>query len=446
MSDVGIVGGGVLGLSLALRLSQQGHRVTIIEAAPEVGGLASADDIGGVRWDRFYHVILGSDTRLRALLDEIGLGDQLAWATTRTGFYVKGKWHSMSSALDFLRFPPLSLIEKFRLGLTILGASRIRDWQRLEETTSVEWLTRWSGKRTVEAVWLPLLRSKLGPHAEEASAAFIWAILVRMYGARQAGSKKESMGYVEGGYDRVLPQLRAYVENAGVRILTGAPVISVATGECGPVVKLHDGMTHEFDNVVMTVSCPRIADMCEDLTEAEKRRLRSVVYQGVVCPSFVLRRPLRGYYVTNITDSDLPFTGVIEMSALVDRKWFDGNHLVYLPRYLSQSDPMWNASNDEIADSFFAALQRMVPELKAEDVVARRVSRAREVLAVSTLRYSTEHMPPLRTSVPNVFVANSAQIAQGTLNVDETVGLAERQAQELRSLLTTPVVRLSQHA
>jgi len=180
------------------------------------------------------------------------------------------------------------------------------------------------------------------------------------------------------------------------------------------------------------------------VSSAEVQRLQRVVYQGVICPSFLLSRPLHGYYVTNITDRGVPFTGVIEMTALVDPATFGGRHLVYLPRYLSQGDPLWQASDESIADRCFAGLQRMVPDLRPEDVVARRVARAREVLAVSTLRYSTDSMPPLRTSLPRVFVANSAQIAQGTLNIDETVSLAERQASALRELLASGT-GVSQH-
>jgi protoporphyrinogen oxidase len=321
----------------------------------------------------------------------------------------------------------------------------VRDWQRLEEITAVEWLTRWSGRRTVEEIWLPLLRSKLGPHAEEASAAFIWAILVRMYGARRSGMKTESMGYVRGGYDRVLAVLRHHVERAGVRIRTDAAAALVHADADGASVALQDGTVHDFEDVVMTVSCPRVAALCHQLSPAESARLQRVVYQGVVCPSYLLKRPLRGYYVTNITDAGLPFTGVIEMTALVDPTAFGGRHLVYLPRYLSQGDPFWTVDDDTIADRFFAALQQMVPGLEPGDVVSRRVARAREVLAVSTLRYSRDAMPPLRTSLPHVFVANSSQIAQGTLNVDETVALAERSAAELQAVLTV-TGGVSQHA
>jgi protoporphyrinogen oxidase len=122
---------------------------------------------------------------------------------------------------------------------------------------------------------------------------------------------------------------------------------------------------------------------------------------------------------------------VIEMTALVDRARFGGNSLVYLPRYLAQADPEWARSDDEVREEFLAALERMYPAFRRDDVLAFHVSRVRYVLAVSTLDYSTVALPPVRTSLSNVFVANSAQIANGTLNVNETIGLANTQASYL---------------
>ena len=43
----GIIGGGMFGMTLALRLSQQGHKVTIYESADKVGGLASSWQMDG---------------------------------------------------------------------------------------------------------------------------------------------------------------------------------------------------------------------------------------------------------------------------------------------------------------------------------------------------------------------------------------------------------------
>jgi protoporphyrinogen oxidase len=177
------------------------------------------------------------------------------------------------------------------------------------------------------------------------------------------------------------------------------------------------------------------------LTPAEQDRLKSVVYQGIACASLLLRRPLAGYYVTNITESWVPFTAVIEMTALVDRSAFGDNSLVYLPRYLTQNDPFWQRSDAEVKEQFLAALERMYPHFRREDVLAFEVSRVREVLAVSTLHYTAQKLPPVRTSLEHVFIVNSAQIANGTLNLNETIGLANQKAHELEPYLTSHAVQ-----
>ena len=157
----------------------------------------------------------------------------------------------------------------------------------------------------------------------------------------------------------------------------------------------------------------------------------AVVYQGVLCASMLLRRPLGGFYVTNITDAGVPFTGVIEMTALVDTARFGGHSLVYLPRYLTQDDPFWNTPDEEIRRSFLAAVTRMYPHVQAGDVLAFQVARARDVLALATLGYSESRLPPVRTTLPRVSIVNSAQIVAGTLNVNETLAVAASGADAL---------------
>ncbi len=417
-------------MTLARRLSAWAQ-VTVLEAQPTTGGLASVTRHGPFLWDRFYHVILMSDAHLLGLLDELGISNRLHWGTTRTGFFTGGELHSLSSSLEFATFGPLSLVDKARLAATILYASRVRDGLALEEATAQDWLTRLSGRRVYERIWAPLLRAKLGSNAALASAAFIWAIIQRMYAARRSGLKREMFGYVDGGYALVLDRLQADLDRLGVETLTGQRVEEVHQGDHGATVRTADGMVRRFDHVVMTLPCARIASLVPQLGDAEKARLRSVVYQGVTCASVLMRRPLGGFYVTNITDDWPPFTGVIELTTLVDRREFGGNTLVYLPRYLPQDDPFWQADDAVVEACFLDGLERMYPEFRRSDVLAFQVSRAREVQAVSTLRYSRDHLPPLRTSLPAVSVINSAQIAQGTLNVNETVALAHAQADAL---------------
>ena len=135
-----------MGLALAYRLSCSGQTVTVFEQETQLGGLATYHDYGPFFWDRFYHVILPSDTHLISFLKDIGLGDQICWSSTLTGFYVDQRFYSVSSSWEFLRFPLISLWQKFRLALTILYCSRIRNWQRLEKITVEDWLIKTCGR------------------------------------------------------------------------------------------------------------------------------------------------------------------------------------------------------------------------------------------------------------------------------------------------------------
>ena len=183
-----IIGGGMLGMTLAYRLAQQGQQVTLFEGEAELGGLASAWQIDDVTWDRHYHVTLLSDLTLRSLLRELHLEQDMEWVETKTGVYAGGKLYSVSNAIEFLQFPPLRLIDKLRLGFTILYGARIKNWKRLETIPVTTWLKRWSGDRTFQKFWLPLLRAKLGENYKIASASFIWSTIARLYAARRTGS------------------------------------------------------------------------------------------------------------------------------------------------------------------------------------------------------------------------------------------------------------------
>ncbi len=426
----GIVGGGILGMTLAHRLRQEGKHVTLLEAAEQLGGLASAWQLGDIVWDRHYHVTLLSDGALRQLLTELELEEEMQWRETRTGFYTNDTLYSMSNSLEFLRFPPLTSIDKVRLAATIWYASKIRDARRLEHLPVTDWLRRWSGQHTFETIWRPLLRAKLGENYTQASAAFIWAIIARMYAARRTGLKKEMFGYIPGGYARILDQFQARLRAAEVGIKLGYATTQITRTNGAIEVSSQNGDVETFDRVILTVATPTASRLIPALTQAEHSRLQNITYQGIVCVSLLLKRPLADYYVTNITDAWVPFTAVIEMSALVDRDHLGGHTLVYLPKYVVPDDPLFEQSDLDIERQCVQALCRMYPHFVPDDVLFCGISRVRNVLAVSTLNY-TAHIPPITTSIPGLYLVNSAQIEQATLNVNETVKLANQAAKHL---------------
>ena len=251
-----IVGGGILGMTLALRLAQAGQRVTLFEAGPHVGGLADAWQLGDVTWDRHYHVTLLSDMHWRRVLAELHLEQDMQWVETKTGFFTDGQLTSMSNTLEFLRFPPLGLLDKLRLGGTIFYASKLRDGKRLESIPVASWLRKLSGKRAFEKIWLPLLRAKLGENYQHTSAAFIWATIARMYAARRTGLKKEMFGYLPGGYSRILEHFETLLHANGVDVRVNHALERVES--CNP--KRERGRA--FQDALNTVSCeaPALAD------------------------------------------------------------------------------------------------------------------------------------------------------------------------------------------
>lgn len=420
-----IVGGGILGMRLADTLARRGHQVDLFESSPQLGGLAGTWTIGEIVWDRHYHVILHSDAELLRLLAELGLSQELCWRRTRSALYAAGRLYPLSNGLDFLRLPLLGPFSKLRLAATILRASRIRDARALEGTPVASWLRRWSGPAGFELIWAPLLRAKLGDSFESTSAAFIQTAIARLYAARRTGAKVEEFGYVAGGYSRILSRFEQHLRAAGVRIRTAQSVSEIRPVLKGLALVTREGGREEFDRVVVTVPAGAAARICPCLSAPERKLLEEVRYQGIICASLLTSTPISDSYLTYIADPGFPFGAVIDMTALVGRESFRGACLAYLPKYLPPDHADFAVADAEIEQQFLTALERIFPRFRPSDVLAFRISRVRLVFAVPTLNYSSR-VPPVQTSVPGLFVANSAQITNGTLNVNETLSVARR--------------------
>jgi protoporphyrinogen oxidase len=370
---------------------------------------------------------------LRSLLKELNLEQDMEWVETKTGVYADGKLYSVSNAIEFLQFPPLRLIDKLRLGLTILYGARIRNWKRLETIPVTTWLKRWSGDRTFQTFWLPLLRAKLGENYKIAAASFIWSTIARLYAARRTGLKKELFGYLPGGYARFLKCFGEALAETGVTIQLGDRATQVKQIDTGVLqIQFQNGASATFDQVVITTAAPIAAQLCPQLSLDELNRLKGIQYQGILCASVLLKQPLSPYYVTNITEDWVPFTGVIEMTTLVNPRAFGGRSLVYLPKYIPAEDPAFGQSDEVLRSQFIQALTQMYPHFQPSDVLSFQVSRVKYVVAVPTLNYS-KRLPPMHTSVSGLHIVNSAHILNGTLNVNETVQLAAQAAASLLS-------------
>jgi protoporphyrinogen oxidase len=416
---IGIIGGGLMGLALAERLGSAAHRVTVYERAEQPGGLATWHDFGPFTWDRFYHVILPSDTALVEFIRRIGLGGELRWRATQTGYYVDRATHPLSSGLDFLKFPLLGPWSKFRLAATILYCSRIRDWRRLEGMTVEEFLVRYSGRATFEKFWKPLLLAKLGENYRRVSAVFIWTYVKRLFSARDAAAQKESLGYLSGGYRTVFTRLVERIRAAGGDLRLPVAVEAVRPRAGGGIEVTAGGTTEAYDKVIFTGPV-NVLRAVADPALVQVPAQGGVEYLGVLCLALVTKKPFCPYYVLNIADERIPFTGIIGMSSLVDTVETAGLYLTYLPKYVLSDDVALRRPDAELVAEFMAGFRRMFPDFPESEIAGVHLNRAVKVQPLQVIGYSGLVQPP-RTRSTDFYVVNTAQFASNTLNNNEVI-------------------------
>lgn len=428
---IGIIGGGIMGISLGYFLSKQGASVTIYEASPVLGGLAGPLVLeDGTQVDRFYHAILSSDRHLANLCKELGIADQLRFKETKTSFFYKGKLHPMNNIIEFLKFPPLGWIDRFRLGLTVLAAQFVRDWKSLESVSVQSWLLKWSGGTTFQNIWRPMLKAKFDGGFDNVPATWIWSRLVRMKSTREGANQKEMAGHLIGGYITLIKAMTEKILAAGGEVLlkTAVKEIVIENGKATGI-RLASGEVVNYDKVVCTLQTPIFQRLIPGADQTYHNLLGKSDYLGIIAPLLVLDRPLTGCWTVNITDDRYPFTGVIETTAYIDPKYVGGYHLVYLPKYTAPGSPWQQKTDDEIKKIWLENLKAMFPDFDSSSVRYFLIHRERYVEPLHGLN-ETDLVPEVKTPIGNLYLATTSQIYPALTN-GESVSHHARQAAEI---------------
>ena len=414
--NIAVVGGGIMGITLGYYLAKQGQHVEIFEASPELGGLAGPLVLpDGTAVDRFYHAILSSDSQLADLCAELGLSDQMRFNQTRMGFYWHGGIYSMNNVVEFMRFPPLGWIDRFRLGLTVLAAQRVSDWRTLESVSVQDWLLKFSGKTTYENIWRPMLKAKFDGTFDSIPATWIWSRLVRIKSTRKGVSQKEMSGHLIGGYITLLQAMAKKIEEAGGRVHLSTPVQEIAIdGEKVAGLRINDEIK-KFDRVVVTAQVPVFQKLAPAAPREYHDFLSKTDYLGIVAPLLVLSKPLSGYWTLNITDDHFPFTGVIETTTYIEPKYVGGHHLVYLPKYTLPGSQWQKMSDDEIKQVWLKNLKEMLPSFDEKTVEYFLVHRERYVEPLHPIN-SAHLIPPVKTPVKDLYLVTTSQIYPALTN------------------------------
>ena len=404
-----IVGAGFTGLSAALELTRRGVAVTLLEAEPEVGGLAGTFDVNGERLEKFYHHWFTNDLHVNELVRELGEDDRIVYRPTRTGMYFANHIFRLSSPIDVLRFTPLPLVDRIRLGILALRARGVEDWRALEDETAEEWLIRLGGERVYRVVWQPLLEGKFGPFASQVSAVWFWNKL-KLRGGSRGKSGAEMLAYYRGGFAALADRLAVEITVLGgeIRVCTPARGLVVEGGIVRAVET--DAGAIDADAVIATPALPIIADLvAPHAPEDWVARLRAIDYLANVCVVLELDRSLSDTYWLNVNDPGFPFVGVIEHTNFEPASTYGGRHIVYLSKYLPASAELYGMADDAVLEYCIPHLQRMFPAFDRRWVMNHHVWHARYAQPIVGKHYS-RLIPDTETPIGGLYLSTMAQV------------------------------------
>jgi protoporphyrinogen oxidase len=443
---VAVIGGGLLGLSVAYELTRQAAdmEVQLFERSTQLGGVAGSMPFGGAEVDRFYHCILSSDSDLLQLIGEVGLSDQVRFKETKMGFYHNSRLYPMTSPLELLKFPPLKLLDRLRLAYTILHCRLfIKDWKPLERKSVEKWLIELGGRRTYEHIWKPLLNAKFDGGFGDIPATYIWSRIVRVSSASDKKAGKELSGHLIGGYQVLAEALEKAITAQNGQVHLGANVKEIVIENNRAVGLMLESGFEAFDSVIVTTPAQILSRLLPQASPEYRQSLENIPYLGIVCLLLALDRSLTPYYTLNITDTSIPFTGLIETTNLIDPQYVGGNHLVYLPKYILPGNPLARMADEQVKEAFLADLKKMFPDFEQSWIVEARVMRERFVEPLHNIQ-ETWQTPAVITPIDQLFLANTSQIWPELTNGQSVTTYGRRIARELskQSKIQTNILKV----
>lgn len=407
---IAIVGGGVAGLTAALRLAQAGADVTLWERADRFGGQAAAFPVDGGLLEYFYHHLFQSDREITSLIHELGLGDRLAWLPSSVGYFANGTVYPLDGALDLLRLPILPLHDRIRTGLVTAYLQRVSNWKPYESVTAKQWLTRAMGERAYSKTFGAQLDAKFGRYADQVAMVWFWGKIWLRTTSRRSPLEREKLGYPLGSFSVVIDAIVEAARNAGATLIAGSgPSVVRRTHDGGWSLTVDEQITDRFDAVIGSVPSPIFARLVPELPDEFRERLLDLEYEAAVVALLEMDRPLSTVYWMNIADPSVPFTAIVEHTNFVPAAAYGGKHYVYLSKYLEPDDPYFTMADEDILARYWPHLRTINPEFEPSWVSRSWVFRERAAQPIITLNYSSR-LPDHRTPLPGLYLANTSQI------------------------------------
>ena len=430
-----VVGGGITGLAAAYELSRAGVPVTLLEAAPRLGGKVRTERVEGFLVEAGPDSFISYRPAATELCRELGLGDAIIRTTDPRTVHILagGRMVPMPEGmglvlptrmLPFVTTRLFSWPQKLRAGLDVVLPRRLDDG----DVSIGAFLRHRLGGAMVERLADPLLGGIYGAPVDELSLlavvpqlreyerdhrSLLLASLAqgRRARARTAGTagaagtaggrpvapRASASGSgspflsLAGGMSSLVDALGEAISGApGAEIRLRTGVVGLERGGGRTMVRLADGTSLAPEAVILAGPAPLSAGLLEADVPAAAAAIRSIPHgsTGVVTLGYraeALPGALRGHGFLVAGDQGLAFGACTFTSSKWAGRAPDGTFLLraFLPE---RSAALLGRTDDEIVAAVHAGLAATLGLREAP--VARLVARWREAMP----RYTVGHL------------------------------------------------------
>lgn len=384
-----IIGGGILGLTLAYLLAKQQYNVRIIEKNKDLGGLASAFAISDEYLERYYHHFFKSDKHLQGLLSELGIADLIEWLPSKMGLYDGQRFYPFSHALDILKFPALNIIDRLRLGLISFFLQKKKPDPNFSKITALEWCNKYYGRNVTTKIWEPLLKSKFEDYYDKVSMDWFHIRIHDRSSSRTLPFKDETLGYIKGSFNTLINKLEDKLNELKVEIFKESYVENYSYVKNKHLIKMAGRYKKSLESDIVVANIPpQLFNSIFKPARSYSQKLNNIKFLAAYCFVLELDSPLSKYYWTSVNDPKAPFVALVEHTNLVSSANFKGNSIIYLGKYTNSNSKLFSMDEGQLFDVCLNYLKKIYPDLKPENIKSRYLFRAPQAQHIVTSNYS----------------------------------------------------------